>query len=50
MAKHPDANVIWFNIATTSGEFSVYSFDGVEEVNKPYEFDIELVTRICGIR
>jgi type VI secretion system secreted protein VgrG len=41
----PDANTSWFTFTSQSGNFSVYSFSGREEVSKPYEFTIELVSR-----
>ncbi len=40
-----DANTTWFNFSCQSGDFAVYAFSGVEEVNRPFEFDIELVSR-----
>ena len=40
----PQANRTWFTIATQQGSFSVYSFSGKEEANKPYDFDVELVS------
>ena len=39
-----DADTSWFNITLQSGDFGVYAFEGVEEVCKPYEFLIELVS------
>ena len=38
-----DANTTWFNFTTSLGEFGVYSFDGEEELCRPYSFSIELV-------
>ncbi|CAK7022816.1 MAG: Actin cross-linking toxin VgrG1 [Desulfovibrio sp.] len=38
------SNAAWFTIAM-QGDFSVYAFSGKEEVNKPYEFNIELVSK-----
>lgn len=41
----PDANTTWFNFTAESGNFGVYAFQGIEEVNEPYQFIIELVSR-----
>lgn len=41
-AKLLDANTAWFIFSM--GNFSVYSFSGLEEVCKPYEFEIELIS------
>ena len=41
----PNANTAWFTITMQQGNFSVYSFFGREEANKPYEFDVEVVSR-----
>ena len=41
----PDADTSWFNFACQGGDFGVYSFTGQEEVCKPYEFTIELVSK-----
>ncbi len=41
----PDANTTWFGFTSQGGDFSVYAFSGEEEVCKPYEFRIELVSR-----
>ncbi len=40
-----DANTTWFTFTSEGGDFSVYAFSGEEEVCKPYEFQIELVSR-----
>lgn len=37
------ANTTWFPFSSSEKGFSIYSFHGMEEVNKPYEFDVELV-------
>ena len=39
------ANAAWFTFEAKSGNFGVYEFSGQEEVNEPYEFSIELVSR-----
>jgi type VI secretion system secreted protein VgrG len=39
-----DANTTWFTLKSQSGNFSVRSFIGTEEVNKPYEFAIDLIS------
>ncbi len=39
------ANASWFDFQVQSGDFAVYAFSGREEVCKPYEFVIELVSR-----
>lgn len=44
MARQLPANTTWCTFASQSN-FSVYSFTGREEVNKPFEFSIELVSR-----
>lgn len=44
MAIQLPANATWFTFESNS-TFSVYAFTGQEEVNKPYEFSIELVSR-----
>jgi type VI secretion system secreted protein VgrG len=41
-AKILDANTPWFTFSMDN--FSVYSFTGLEEVCKPYEFEIELIS------
>jgi type VI secretion system secreted protein VgrG len=41
---HPSADSPWFTFTAPSCTgFRVYAFSGVEEVHKPYEYDIELV-------
>jgi Rhs element Vgr protein len=40
----PDANREWFTFACQKESFSVYSFTGTEEICRPYEFSIELVS------
>ena len=42
---HIDANTSLFNFTAQSGDFAVRSFVGEEEVNKPFEFMIDLVAR-----
>ena len=44
MSQIPAANASWFNFTAQSGDFGVYAFSGFEEVCKPYEFSIELVS------
>ena len=44
MTQTPAANASWFNFTAQSGDFGVYAFSGFEEVCKPYEFGIELVS------
>ena len=39
------ADAEWFTFSSTKGNFSVYAFSGWEEVCRPYEFVIELVSR-----
>jgi type VI secretion system secreted protein VgrG len=41
----PDADAIWFNFTAQSGEFGLYAFSGMEQVSRPYEFSVELVSR-----
>lgn len=43
MATSLPANTTWFPFTSGEKGFSIFSFNGVEEVNKPYEFDVELV-------
>ena len=43
------ANASWFNFTAQSGDFGVYAFSGFEEVCKPYEFSIELVSRSANV-
>lgn len=43
------ANSSWFNFTSASGSFAVYAFSGHEEVCKPYEFNIELVSSSCNL-
>ena len=50
MSKHPDANTPWFllDIGGKCPEWNtteVYAFVGREELNKPYEFEIEFTTQ-----
>lgn len=45
MAINLPANEPWFTFSVTGGNFSVYAFKGHEEVNEPYEFAVELVSR-----
>jgi type VI secretion system secreted protein VgrG len=42
--RHPTADTSWFTFESP-GEtgFRVYAFSGVEEVHRPYAFEIELV-------
>jgi hypothetical protein len=41
----PSADSTWFNFRLDGGgEFAVYAFSGFEEVHRPYEFIIELVS------
>ncbi|MDR3176312.1 MAG: type VI secretion system tip protein VgrG [Desulfovibrio sp.] len=41
----PSADSTWFNFRLDGGgEFAVYAFSGFEEVHRPYEFSIELVS------
>jgi type VI secretion system secreted protein VgrG len=41
---HPTADTSWFTFETPGKTgFQVYAFSGVEEVHKPYEFEVELV-------
>jgi type VI secretion system secreted protein VgrG len=41
----PSANGTWFNFRLDGGgAFSVYAFSGFEEVHRPYEFTVELVS------
>ena len=49
MAQMPAANASWFNFTAQSGDFGVYAFSGFEEVCKPYEFGIELVSRSANV-
>lgn len=42
---HIGANTSLFNFTALSGDFAVRSFVGDEEVNKPFEFMIDLVSR-----
>ena len=42
---HIDANTSWFTFMSQAGDFAVRSFTGMEEVNKPYEFTIEFISR-----
>ena len=49
MAQMPAANASWFNFTAQSGDFGVYAFSGFEEVCKPYEFSIELVSRSANV-
>ena len=44
MSQIPAANASWFNFTAQSGDFGVYAFSGFEEVCKPYEYSIELVS------
>ena len=44
MSQIRAANATWFNFTARSGDFGVYAFSGVEEVCKPYEYSIELVS------
>lgn len=45
MAVPLEANTTWFNFVSKNGHFSVYSFTGEEEINRPFVFSIELVSR-----
>ena len=49
MTQTPAANASWFNFTAQSGDFGVYAFSGFEEVCKPYEFNIELVSRSANV-
>ena len=49
MTQTPAANDSWFNFTAQSGDFGVYAFSGFEEVCKPYEFNIELVSRSANV-
>ena len=49
MTQMPAANASWFNFTAQSGDFGVYAFSGFEEVCKPYEFSIELVSRSANV-
>ena len=49
MAQMLAANASWFNFTAQSGDFGVYAFSGFEEVCKPYEFGIELVSRSANV-
>lgn len=40
----PTANSTWFNVTISGKPYAVYSFRGVEEVHKPYEFTVEFVS------
>lgn len=40
----PGANQSWFDFSASRGSFAVYSFTGLEEVSKTFEFSIELVS------
>ena len=44
-----DANTTWFKFTAAAGDFGVYSFEGIEEVNEPYQFTIELVSRSANV-
>ncbi|MDY0228188.1 MAG: type VI secretion system tip protein TssI/VgrG [Desulfomicrobium apsheronum] len=42
--RHPTADSSWFTFETPAAlGFRVYAFSGVEEMHRPYEFEIELV-------
>jgi uncharacterized protein involved in type VI secretion and phage assembly len=42
--RHPTADSSWFTFETSAASgFRVYAFSGVEEMHRPYEFEIELV-------
>lgn len=43
MSTRLPANVTWFSFTSGEKGFAVFSFNGVEEVNRPYEFSVELV-------
>ena len=43
------ANATWFTFSARGGPFAVYSFSGNEEVSKPYEFFIELVSPSASV-
>lgn len=43
------ADTAWFSIVTSSESFGVYAFSGYEEVHKPYEFSVELVSKSTNI-
>ncbi|MDR2819601.1 MAG: type VI secretion system tip protein VgrG, partial [Desulfovibrio sp.] len=48
----PDADTSWFTFTAQSGPpggFAVYEFSGMEGVCKPYEFQIELVSRSANV-
>ena len=49
MAQMPAANASRFNFTAQSGDFGVYAFSSFEEVCKPYEFGIELVSRPANV-
>ena len=47
-----DANTAWFTFAADAaptGGFGVYAFTGMEQVCKPFEFSIELVSRSSNV-
>jgi type VI secretion system secreted protein VgrG len=45
MAAALPANETWFTFSSVAGNFSVYAFTGREEVNEPYEYAVDLVSR-----
>ena len=45
----PAANATWFEFASNYEGFSVLSFSGHEEVNKPFAFSIELVSHSAEV-
>ncbi len=50
--RPPDANTEWFLFMPQGGpanDFAVYAFSGREEINKPYAFTIELVSRSSSV-
>lgn len=43
MASRLPANVTWFPFISAEEGFDVFEFQGIEEINRPYEFEVELV-------
>jgi len=47
---HPSADTAWFTFETPADDgFRVYSFSGIEETHRPYEFEIELVHESASV-
>ena len=45
----PDANSTWFHFSIPGGsQFAVFAFSGVERVNRPYSFTIDLASLYSG--